>query len=402
MRNNQGTNIHTTDAYWGRLRERYLPGIQHCDFQTACLGLPMAVVLSPAQQSLMAYREPPFVTAQRFATEVDDCRRLVAELIRAAPSCVYFDTTTTSSLGTILRSLRLESTDEIITTNDEYGSILHALEWQANGARVVSLPADRDLTSRIATAITSQTKLLVVSHITHAQGNILPVEEIAGLAKEHNVYFVVDAAQSVGQIPVDVSRIDPDALIGCGHKWLRGMTTTGIIYVSDRRPALQMAYSSPFSLPPRLRNQPIRQDSSLSIESEYIEYSGLGNSERIAHLRLALLAHQEVGWPAIYERLQHLGAVARQELAKNHFVELLTPERSAPAIIPLRVKGMNQEEVFERLSGADIITTLKKAEELIRVAVSQFTALEEIAQLNRALYDIGNGGGLGTSGIKNQ
>jgi selenocysteine lyase/cysteine desulfurase len=89
---------------------------------------------------------------------------------------------------------------------------------------------------RFASLINDRTRAISISHITTAAGQVLPMEEIGKLAKEHGLFYFVDGAQSAGHIPLDMKAIGCHAYATSGHKWLLGPKGTGLLYV--RRDAL--------------------------------------------------------------------------------------------------------------------------------------------------------------------
>jgi cysteine desulfurase/selenocysteine lyase len=90
-------------------------------------------------------------------------------------------------------------------------------------------------TDEIEAAIDKKTRLIATHHVSNSIGSIQPVEEIGKLARDHGVLFLLDAAQSVGHMPVDVDRIGCDFLAAPGHKGLLGPQGTGFLYVSESR-----------------------------------------------------------------------------------------------------------------------------------------------------------------------
>src|SRR5262249_54500109 len=84
----------------------------------------------------------------------------------------------------------------------------------------------------VRAAITSRTKLIVLTHASNVTGAIQPVEAIGKIAAERDVYYLVDAAQTLGYQPADVHRIGCDLLAAPGHKGLLGPLGTGLLYVA--------------------------------------------------------------------------------------------------------------------------------------------------------------------------
>ncbi|HKR62016.1 MAG TPA: aminotransferase class V-fold PLP-dependent enzyme, partial [Pyrinomonadaceae bacterium] len=100
--------------------------------------------------------------------------------------------------------------------------------------RVVIAPEDHDvrgIIDRFEKAITKQTKVISVSHVITSTGLKMPIREIVMLAKDRNILSVVDGAQAVGNIEVDVAAIGCDAYAAPGHKWLMAPKGTGFLYI---------------------------------------------------------------------------------------------------------------------------------------------------------------------------
>jgi selenocysteine lyase/cysteine desulfurase len=90
-----------------------------------------------------------------------------------------------------------------------------------------------DIVQRFADAMTPRTRAICVSDVVAWTGLRLPLRELAELAHAHGALLIVDGAQSLGHVPVDVQAIGCDAYAGSGHKWLRGPKGSGILYVAQ-------------------------------------------------------------------------------------------------------------------------------------------------------------------------
>jgi selenocysteine lyase/cysteine desulfurase len=142
---------------------------------------------------------------------------------------------------------RPERGDEIVTTDQEHtgGISSWLLRERRHGAVVKQIalgPAlDRGpegIVRLFADAITPRTRVLMFSHITSRLGIKLPAQELCGLARDRGVLAIVDGAQAVGQMRVDVKAIGCDAYVSSTHKWLVAPKGTGMLYnrreVQDR------------------------------------------------------------------------------------------------------------------------------------------------------------------------
>jgi L-cysteine/cystine lyase len=127
-------------------------------------------------------------------------RAEVAALVGVSPELVALTASTTDGCNIVLAGLELGADDEIVTTTDEHFGLLGPLH--TSGARVVVADPDPD---RIAAAVTRKTRLIALSHVLWTTGAVLPVHE---LRASTGLPILVDGAQSVGAIPVDVRGLD--------------------------------------------------------------------------------------------------------------------------------------------------------------------------------------------------
>lgn len=173
------------------------------------------------------------------ATEAyEGAREKVARFIHA-PSAnqVVFTRGTTESLNMVAYGYarqKLKAGDEIVLPPSEHHSNL--IPWQqvarVTGALLKYLPLQPDGTIRledIEEAVTAKTKIVTMAHVSNVLGTINPVREVADIAHRHGAIMVVDGAQSVPHMPVDVQALDCDFLAFSGHKML-GPTGVGVLY----------------------------------------------------------------------------------------------------------------------------------------------------------------------------
>lgn len=163
-----------------------------------------------------------------------------AELINCSPKNIAFVSSATDAYAKALSSIPFQKGDTIITTKDDYVSnhiafISLVVRFQINIVRVDNLSNNELDIDQFETYIQQyQPKLVAVTHIPTSSGLIQSVQAIGKLCKQYDVLYLVDACQSVGQIPVDVKDLQCDFLSATGRKFLRGPRGTGFLYVSDK------------------------------------------------------------------------------------------------------------------------------------------------------------------------
>jgi cysteine desulfurase family protein len=167
---------------------------------------------------------------------VERARRGVADLIGARDlSRVVFGFNGTDVLNLAIRGI-VRPGDHVVATVCEHNSVLRPLRAlrETAGVDVSYVRCDGDgfvSPLDVEAAITSKTRLVAVVHASNVTGAIQPIDEIGKLVKNSDAYFLVDAAQSLGHVPIDVGRLEVDLLAAPGHKGLLGPLGTGVLYI---------------------------------------------------------------------------------------------------------------------------------------------------------------------------
>ncbi len=170
--------------------------------------------------------------------EYENTRRLVKEYIHAKYlEEIIFTAGSTESLNLIVQGFfanLLDPNDEVLITKSEHAS--NVLPWfhlaNKKGIKVNYIPLDDNhyvTLENVKKMITPNTKVISLAYITNVIGDIRPIKEIAEYAHQHNIFVVVDAAQSIGHIKTDVQDLDVDFLAFSAHK-MCGPTGVGVLY----------------------------------------------------------------------------------------------------------------------------------------------------------------------------
>lgn len=176
--------------------------------------------------------------AIRTNKEYDETRDVVKDFIHAKNSDeIVFTSGTTDSMNTIVFGYFkniLKKDDEVLITKSEHAS--NVLPWfvlEKMGkctVKYIPLNEDHEVTlENVKSSITKNTKVISIAHVSNVIGDVRDIEGIGGVAKENNLYFVVDAAQSVSHINIDVVKSNVSFLAFSGHK-MCGPTGVGVLY----------------------------------------------------------------------------------------------------------------------------------------------------------------------------
>ncbi len=169
--------------------------------------------------------------------EVDKARNEVAKFINAKKDEIVFTSGTSMSINLIAYGYGLKylkKDDEVLITEAEHAS--NVLPWyrisELTGCKIKFIPLEKDgrLTcENLKKVISNKTKVVSVAHVGNVLGYIAPIKEIASIVHSYNAILVVDGAQSVPHIPVNVKDLDCDFLAFSGHK-MCGPTGIGVLY----------------------------------------------------------------------------------------------------------------------------------------------------------------------------
>ena len=168
-------------------------------------------------------RNPVAFLARRFDELTAGSRAALAVVLGARPDDLVFVPNATAGLNAVIRSLRLEPGDEVLTTRHEYGAVTRT--WEFMGANLVYAEPDE-----LVHAIGPRTRAVSVSHITSPTALVLPVVEICAAARAAGALAIVDGAHAPGQLPLDLDTLGADVYAGNCHKWLCAPKGTGFLW----------------------------------------------------------------------------------------------------------------------------------------------------------------------------
>lgn len=166
-----------------------------------------------------------------------ETRESLAELFGVTDSSRFIIThSATESLNLAVKGL-IKPGDHVVTTSMEHNSLARPLhELSASGVDLTWVSGDENgylPVDSIVKALTPRTRLVAMTHCSNVTGAVNPVEEIGALLKERDIAFLIDASQSAGSLPIDITSLQVDLLAAPGHKGLYGPLGTGFLYIAE-------------------------------------------------------------------------------------------------------------------------------------------------------------------------
>lgn len=168
---------------------------------------------------------------------VYDTRRLLCDLFHAPDTKnVIFTSGTTASLNIVLKGL-LRPGDRVLTSAMEHNAVMRPLvQLQDNGVSFARIPcnsAGELFTGALRSMTREPVRAIVMTHASNVCGTVMPIETVGNFCHEHGIYFIVDAAQTAGLLPIDMERMHIDALCFSAHKGLYGPQGIGALLLTD-------------------------------------------------------------------------------------------------------------------------------------------------------------------------
>jgi selenocysteine lyase/cysteine desulfurase len=172
---------------------------------------------------------------------LDKVRAKVAQMLNCGADDILLTNSATAGMFLVAQGLNLQPGDRVLTTDHEHPAGRLGWEWAARryGIEIDTLeisPAATDpqaIVDQFAAAICPETRVLSFSHILFTTGVRLPAKELCALARDRGCLAIVDGAQTVGAMPVDLVAMGCHAFSASGHKWLMGPKGTGLLYLSS-------------------------------------------------------------------------------------------------------------------------------------------------------------------------
>lgn len=369
-----------------------LPVVEQCTYlQTGSLGPLSRPVLQAmhAAEELAACAGPAAPDGLAPLVQSSDAAlAALARLLNSPVDQICWSSNTSTAMRTVIQSLRLTADDRLITSDQEHVATraLYRGLQEIVGLRVVVLRTAEnderflaDLEQALAVSQTGRAFLLL-SHVSCIDGRVLPVIEAVAYTRRAGGVSLIDGAQAVGQMPVDVRNIDADFYIGSCHKWLLGPSGLGYIYVrGDRLTTFNPNWTPAADI--------LRPTAALG-------EVGTTNLALRAGARVALEQIEAIGMATIAGHGQAVAAGLRAGLDKLRPVSLLGPDNPlrTTGLVGFTVAGWNGDAcrvLVDRLYRDHRILIKHQPEHNgLRVSIAAFNTTEECNRLLAALGEL--------------
>lgn len=292
-----------------------------------------------------------YEAAKHAAPALEAVYARTAELLGARLEEVALVESATAGWQRAVSALRLRPGDRVLAARSSYvSSALHLLSVERDhGVLVELLPNGPDgavdLEALEAALRAGPAALVTAAHVPTSSGLVEPAAAIGALAGAHGVPFLLDATQSLGQLPVDMAAIGCDMLIGTGRKFLRGPRGTGLLAV--RRPLLDRL--APEAPDVRGARWTAERSWELVPDAKRFELWEAAHALRLG-LGAALTDLATLGVDTVAHHLAALAASLRDRLSALPGVHVTDPPAAGGAIVTFVIDGLDASEVQRQLA----------------------------------------------------
>lgn len=369
------------DVLFSLIRGQLLLPSDRIYLNTGSLGPSPVEILDLVYTSMRSIEMNPAIENWgELGRQMEMVREITAKFINANSEEILLTRNTTEGLSLVAQSIRLESGDEILTTDQEHGGALSGLEYTAanQGATIhkLSFPmptsSAEEIVEIIRTHVNDRTKLILLSHVNTITGLVMPFEKISQLTRPRGIILVADGAQAPGQLEIDVKAMGVDAYATSGHKWLLGPKETGFLYVS---PDSQVTIHSAFTH---------------SGFGSYSASSGTRNVATMIGMGAVMQWHREIGINRIQRRCREIRNYCYDHLVGLPGIKIISPKEDALScgIVSFTLDEVKNTEVAKKLREQDVIIKVLAGLNGNRISCHMFVSKEDIDRFVHSLQEI--------------
>lgn len=329
----------------------------------------------------------------------ENTRTVVKNFINAkSEKEIIFTSGTTASINLVAQSFGrkyIKEDDEIIITNMEHHS--NIVPWQLlceeKKAKLKVLPINNNgelLIEKLDELITEKTKLISVVHVSNSLGTINPIKEIIKIAHKNNIPVLIDAAQSIQHLKVDVLELDCDFLAFSGHK-IYGPTGVGILYGKENL----LEEMPPFMGGGDMISKVTFEETTFN-ELPYKFEAGTGNIAGVVGLGSAIEYVKKIGLENIQKHETQLLNIATQKLSEIKSIKIIGTAKEKTSVLSFIVDNIHPHDIgtFLDFEGVAIRTGHHCTQPVMdyfkipatnRASFSFYNNLEDVNQFTTAL-----------------
>ncbi|MBY0573768.1 MAG: aminotransferase class V-fold PLP-dependent enzyme [Undibacterium sp.] len=367
------------DEYWTYLSAHFPSSPAFINLENGYCG----VLAHPVLNALQRYQseinsESSYFLRTRWKEQLLLVKLALAKFCGVDSNELLITRNLTESFASYPHAYPFKIGDEIIYADIDYDSVQQIVTNIAKAKKLALIRlsianqalSDEDLVSLYEQAITANTRIIILTHLLHRNGQILPVAKIAQMARRHQVDVFVDAAHSFAHLDYQLPDLASDFVGVNLHKWLGAPLGTGLLFIRRERLAEMSATGAS--------------------DIEELGFAGTFAPAPVLAIADAICFHQSIGTSNIEHRLRHLSQYWLQQLNQLPEIRQHTPDdpQRSCAIRAISIDGISANEVVDYLmSEHQIFTVLRTIgeQDVVRITPHVFTSKAALDRLVMAI-----------------
>ena len=323
------------------------------------------------------------------APQIQASRKAIASTLNVPSNTITLTGNVTIGCNIAMWGIDWHAGDHLLLSDCEHPGVIATAQEIARrfGVEVTTCPLmatlnEGDPISIIAENIRPKTRLVVLSHVLWNTGQVLPIDKIVEVCRSNNSLLLIDAAQSVGVIPLDLTALGVDFYAFTGHKWLCGPAGVGGLYV---RPETRENLHPTFIGLSGVITNSEAQPTGWQPDGRRYEVSTLPTSLYVG-LKQAITIHEQ--WGTAQERYEQICQNSNylwQKLSSLANVKCLKNSPPESGLVSFQVTNQPSFKLVQSLESENILTRTIANPNCIRVSVHYLTLESEIDQLIAAI-----------------
>lgn len=376
------------EPFWAQIQLAFRQSPHFINLENGYFSPQPLEVMQAQVENIQRINEiPSFYMRRRQAEEKQGVKQQLAHFAGCTSDEIVITRNTTESLDTIIAGLDFEAGDEAILCDQDYGSMQQAFQQRVKRhglvLKWVDLPlvpkSDSEVVELYEKAITSKTKVMLVTQLINITGQILPVRKICDMAHTHGVEVIVDGAHAFAQLDFKIPDLNCDYFGASLHKWLCCPLGAGILYVKKEK--IEQVW-------------PLFGDVAVPAD-DIRKFEHIGTHPVATHLTIssAIRFHQLIGSARKEARLRYLKDYWTSRVKELPRVLLNTPldaDRSC-AIANIAVEGMTPNELATYFYDKHRIFTVainRESVKGVRVTPHLYTRIADLDAFVEAIREL--------------
>lgn len=376
------------EDFWSGIRSHYDVSGEFINLENGFFGMPSRPVLQAFEaHNRLVNREASFFMRRKYPQRLAAAVNALARFGGVSSDEIVIVRNPTEGMNILIQGFPFRPDDEVVIGNQDYDSVEATLEMmqQRSRLRVVRTcvpfhpECDEEIVAAYENAITPKTRVLIVTHLLHRTGQILPVAKIAQMAQARGIDVFVDAAHSFAHVDFQLPHLHSSFVVAHLHKWLGAPLGVGLLYIRKDR----IADIAPLSGDVTHATTDIRK----------LAHFGTTPPAPIMAIEDAIAFHQRIGSRNKEARLRYLKNcwVSRaRSLPRIRIMVPDAPERSC-AIASFKVEGMEAQQGVDYLYEEHRIFTVAPVIDggsVIRVTPHLYNTVSDMEKLVDALAQL--------------